>query len=157
LRRLPHVDDAVVTAHQDRAGDRRLVAYVVGAGPETKDLHRALTDRLPAHLVPASFVILDRLPLSPNGKIDRRALPAPAQIPVAASQPPRDETERRIAHVWQQVLDVPDVGRDHNFLALGGDSFKALRAAQAIDPRLSPLALLRHPTVAQLAEHLRTT
>jgi amino acid adenylation domain-containing protein len=154
LHGLPQVREAVVTAQPDHAGDKRLVAHVVPTGPELGDLRAELAEVLPAHMIPATFVSMRELPLSPNGKVDRRALPAPPP-PLADSQAPLDDAERRIAAVWQEILGVPDVGREHNFLALGGDSFKALKAAKAIDPELPAHALLRHPTVRALAEHLR--
>jgi amino acid adenylation domain-containing protein len=151
LRSLPGVREAIVTAHTDDTGDRRLVGYVV-PHPQI-DLRDALADRLPSHMIPAMFVGLDRLPLNTNGKIDRRALPAP--VVASSAEQPCDPLESRIASIWCEVLGLSEVGRDQNFLALGGDSFKAVRAAQAIDPGLSALAVLRNPTVCGLADHLR--
>ncbi|MGP4004852.1 non-ribosomal peptide synthetase, partial [Streptomyces sp. 8N706] len=125
----PDVRDAVVLAWQEDSGRRRLVAYVVteGAGAEarTSDLRAHLSGLLPDYMVPAVFVSLDRLPLTPSGKVDRRSLPEPdVQANRLGSDytAPRDATEEILAAVWSEVLGVERVGIHDNFFDLGGDS-----------------------------------
>ncbi|MEU9332331.1 amino acid adenylation domain-containing protein [Streptomyces sp. NPDC048290] len=122
LRRHPGVDDAVATLHGDR-----LVGYVAAADPGTVDvgalrdgLRRTLTDAM----VPSAFVVLDALPRTPNGKVDRRALPAPVRTG-SRGGPPRGAAEERVAEVWREVLGVTTVGRDDDFFDLGGHSLLA--------------------------------
>ncbi|HEV2735411.1 MAG TPA: condensation domain-containing protein, partial [Longimicrobiaceae bacterium] len=155
----PGVRRAVVTAPEDGAGRRRLAAYVV---PEAEgsctagSLESFLRERLPAHMVPAAFVVLDALPLTPGGKTDRRALPAPEALQGDAEElvMPRTEAERTLAAVWSEVLRVERVGVHDDFFALGGDSIVAIqlssRAARA-GLRFSLRELFRSPTVAALA------
>ncbi|MPZ28882.1 MAG: amino acid adenylation domain-containing protein, partial [Micromonosporaceae bacterium] len=124
-----------------------------GAAPDPAGLRAALRERLPDHQVPTSIMRLDRLPLNPNGKLDRAALPRP-ETTVAGSEPPATPTEQRVAEVWQQVLEAERVGRDDDFFALGGDSFAAVRAVRAIDPALRVIDLFTHPTLRDLAGYL---
>jgi non-ribosomal peptide synthetase component F len=153
LRTHPDVSDAVVVA---RAG--RLVAYVVGNPP---DLREHLRRTLPEHLVPALFVPLDRIPLSPNGKVDRAALPDPEPSTASTQDsadhvPPRTDTEQVLADIWAEVLGVPEVGVTDNFFQLGGDSVRSLlvssSAAAAFDVPLTPRDVLTARTVEALAE-----
>ncbi|MFE9017888.1 amino acid adenylation domain-containing protein [Streptomyces sp. NPDC007808] len=160
LREQDQVREAVVVARQ-AAGSARLTGYVVpdeGASPDPAALRAALGAVLPPHCVPAELVVLDRLPLSPNGKVDRKALPAP-QVPSAA--PTRvaagDPAAQRIAAVWAEVLGLPAVGPGDDFFALGGDSFAAVRAVRAVAEALPGAGALRvvdlfsNPTPAGLA------
>jgi len=121
-----------------------------------------LQQRLPPFMVPSAFVMLDALPLSPNGKLDRSALPAPSGQRPATDKPyvaPTTPTEKLLANIWAEVLGVDKVGRDDNFFELGGASIKSLRivakaeeAGLKIDPALlSPTVLFEHPTLAELA------
>ncbi|MEV1119777.1 non-ribosomal peptide synthetase [Actinosynnema sp. NPDC049800] len=153
LRQVLSTREVVVTAAADPSGDRRLVAYAV-ARFSSDDVRAALAEVLPRRLVPALVVPVDRLPLSPNGKVDRRALPAPVW-PVGAVAP-ADPVERRVAEVWRDALGLAEVGRDADFFALGGDSMKALRVAREIHPDLTMVDLFAHSTVASLADHLRS-
>ncbi|WSG48013.1 phosphopantetheine-binding protein [Dactylosporangium sp. NBC_01737] len=105
-------------------------------------------------MIPSAFVVLDRLPLTANGKVDRAALPAPEPPGAAGRVAPQTPAQVRIAAAWAQVLDDTDVGLDDDFFALGGDSFKAVRAVRAIDPQLRVIDLFTHPTVRELAAHL---
>src|SRR3546814_10836776 len=132
------VAQALVVAREDRPGDVRLVAYVVarpGAQADPDALSAHLKALLPDYMVPQHFVALDTIPLSPNGKVDRKALPAPDLGARAAGDLvlPRNETERTIAEAMSQVLGVPDIGVHDDFFALGGHS---LLAAQ-VSPRLN--------------------
>jgi len=161
LRRHPNVAEAVVVADGDEPGHKRLAAYVVAADgqpPAPGDLRAHLAKSLPDHMVPAVFVMLDRLPLSPNGKIDRRALPAPEGGARASTAytPPRTDTETVIAGIWADVLGLDRVGIYDNFFELGGDSMRSLgiaaRAKAAFDIALTPREVLVTRTVAGLAE-----
>ncbi|MFD7712390.1 amino acid adenylation domain-containing protein [Streptomyces sp. NPDC059786] len=162
LRRGPHVRDAVVTVRADGpAGPGRLVAYVVPArgGVEefpVAEVREHLAGTLPPHMVPAVFVPLERIPLTPNGKTDRRALPVPGPAHTAGGThtPPRTDTERRIAHVWSDVLGVDGIGRDDNFFHLGGDSILSMQVVSRLRREGLHLAtrdLFTHQTVAELA------
>ncbi|WP_041842395.1 amino acid adenylation domain-containing protein [Actinoplanes friuliensis] len=152
LTTLPGVTRAAVTVREDRPGDKRLIAYVVPA-QDTAALHRELTGRLPAHLVPAVIVGLDELPLTPNGKLDRAALPAPGQS--AEGRAPATPTERVVAELFAEVLGAATVGADDDFFALGGHSFLAARLVARLRERLDTEAPVRYvfeaPTVAKLA------
>ena len=120
---------------EDRPGDRRLTAYVATAEASTAEkplkpeqLSTALTARLPDYMVPAFFVILDEFPLLPNGKIDRKALPAPDPAAMAAEYvAPRNPMEQALAEIWGELLGLEQVGIDDDFFKLGGDSLLAVR------------------------------
>ncbi|GHG32198.1 MULTISPECIES: non-ribosomal peptide synthetase [Amycolatopsis] len=151
LRKHPDVTEAVVVARTD-AGHQRLVAYVVPEAPA--DLREFLGASLPAHLVPSAFVPLDRLPLNPSGKLDRRALPAPDFTGATTRVAPRTDTERRLAEIWADALGLPEVGVEDNFFELGGDSILGIRlvseAAKA-GLRITTKDVFRHQTIAALA------
>jgi amino acid adenylation domain-containing protein len=165
LRRHPAVREAVVLAREEISGTKRLVAYVVPKGeqaPARQELRRFLEERLPAYMVPAAFIRLDTVPLTPNGKIDRHALLAPG---LARSErettflPPRDALELRLASIWENILRIEPVGVQDNFFDLGGDSLQAMHLLAQVEQawgRKLPLAtLVQAPTVAQLARVLR--
>ncbi|MEW5928294.1 MAG: amino acid adenylation domain-containing protein [Gemmatimonadota bacterium] len=133
LLRHPAVREAVVVVRED-AGGPRLVAYA-GTGDATagaEELRAHLAGLLPAHMVPAGFVVLAALPKTPNGKTDRAALPAPASAPVAAWTAPRTETETELARIWAEALGVERVGVDDHFFRLGGHSLLATRVLAAV-------------------------
>jgi amino acid adenylation domain-containing protein/non-ribosomal peptide synthase protein (TIGR01720 family) len=143
---------------REEAGDRRLVAYVTGDVP-VEELRQSLRERLPDYMVPAAFVALDALPLTANGKVDRKALPAPDQPGSQESYvAPRTREEEILATVWAQVLRLPRVGVNENFFELGGDSILsvqiAARARQA-GLLLTTRQVFEHQTVAGLARHAR--
>jgi thioesterase domain-containing protein/aryl carrier-like protein len=160
LRDEPTVAEAVVVRREGRAGPT-LVAYVTprqGRRPEPGRLRARLAGVLPAPLVPSRIVVLERLPLLPNGKVDRASLPEPAAGGPPPS-PPRTETERRVAALWSAVLDLPAIGVDSPFFDLGGDSLSALRLLARMrlafpGRRLGVADLLGNPTIAALAEGL---
>ncbi len=164
LARHPAVREVAVIARQDGAGERRLVAYVVprdGATPPAAELRAAAAERLPDAMVPAAFVLLAALPRDGNGKLDRRALPAPgAARPelTSAYTAPRTDLERRIAAAWSELLGVERVGIHDNFFELGGNSLLVVRLRSRLEPALereiAVVELFRHPTVAALASHL---
>ncbi|HEX7029124.1 MAG TPA: amino acid adenylation domain-containing protein [Gammaproteobacteria bacterium] len=141
LEALPAIERAVVTARDfDAAGtDRRLVAYIVvkaDARASVDELREALRRQLPAYMLPQHFVALDVLPLTPSGKIDRKALPAPTATPRTAHVPPAAGTEQRLARIWQDVLHVERVGRNDNFFDLGGHSLSSMETVTRIEREL---------------------
>ena len=150
---------ATVVLREDAPGERRLVCYYVpGTLALGEDALRAAVAReLPDYMVPALWVALERLPLSAAGKVDRAALPAPAAPEPASFRPPETATESALAEIWANVLNLERVGRDDDFLALGGDSIQLFQiTARANRSGLAVAAkqLLEHRTVAALARHL---
>jgi amino acid adenylation domain-containing protein len=165
LAKHPGIKGCVVTAREDRPGDKMLVAYFEAQGnaaTETSELRDYLKKELPEYMVPSAFVSMDRLPLSPNGKVDTKALPAPEQRGSETPEAflaPRDSVEQVLARLWAKVLKVNRVGLNDNFFELGGHSLLAVRIIVEIENiygRRLPLAtLLQAPTVGALAEVLR--
>lgn len=161
LTRHPRVSEAVVGAYEPRPGDRRLVAHVVPGGapaPSPAALRAFLAERLPVFMLPSAFVLLDALPTTPNGKVDRDRLPPPGDPRDdlgTAYRAPRTAAEAAVADVWSQVLGLDQIGVDDDFFDLGGHSLLAtqivadLRQRIAVD--LGVGALLDSPTVAGLA------
>ncbi len=164
LGQAPGVVEAAVVLRQDRPGDRHLAAYVVAApdaAPTAGDLLAWLRERLPDYMVPAAFVFLPALPLSPNGKVDVRALPAPERVRpelAAAYAAPKSELERIIAAVWREALGVETVGIHDNFFDLGGHSLLLAkvhaRLKEVLGRELSLVDLFKNPTVSALAAAL---
>jgi amino acid adenylation domain-containing protein len=164
LRAQEEVREAVVLAREDVPGDPRLVAYLVpapGRTPDPAELRRRLRARLPEYMVPAAFVAVERIPLTSNGKVDRRALPAPGREGAERGgyAAPRTDEEKTLAAIWAEVLGVERVGMHDSFFDLGGHSLLLpqvqRRVSEAFRTRLPIVELFRHPTVAALAEHLR--
>lgn len=160
LEAQPGVNQAVVMAREDSPGDVRLVAYLTGAAHEAA-LRAELAVLLPEHMVPAHFVTLASFPLTPNRKVDRKALPAPgASAPKAETFiAPETGVEAQLAAIWQRVLGVPKVGAKDNFFALGGHSLLAVQAHREIRDglgmaKLSITDIFRFPTLEALARHL---
>jgi amino acid adenylation domain-containing protein len=160
----PGVLDAVVLARADTPGDRRLVAYLVweGKAAEPAALRTYLKKKLPEYMVPAAIVTLEALPLTANGKVDRKALPPPMVVsaPLIESHGcPVDPLELQIRYLWQDALGVPSIGLDDDFFELGGHSLQALVVVRRLEKILSrdlPLSvMLRTRTVRQLATLLR--
>ncbi|XXY54893.1 amino acid adenylation domain-containing protein [Sorangium sp. So ce269] len=154
LGEQPGVREAVVVVREDRPEERRLVAYVAAsAGVSPEELRRALKEQVPDYMVPSAFVVLEELPHTPYGKIDRRALPAPA-APSGEAATPRTEAEAALAGIWSELLGRPAVGVQENFFELGGDSILALQVvsrARAAGLSLTPRQIFQHQTVADLA------
>ncbi|GAA2586100.1 hypothetical protein GCM10010399_15160 [Dactylosporangium fulvum] len=149
LREQAGVRDAAVIVREDRPGDQRLVAYVVGAAPERATLKRLLPD----YMIPAAFVELDVLPLSANGKLDRRALPAPVRT-ASGGATPATATEKVVADVWAAVLDLPSVGADDDFFDLGGHSLLGMQVVarlRKVGAAVGVIDLFQNPTVRELA------
>ncbi|HEY3861974.1 MAG TPA: amino acid adenylation domain-containing protein [Verrucomicrobiae bacterium] len=159
LNRHPGVRESVVLARDEAEGEKRLVAYIVpvGGAPTVTELREHLRPIIPEYMTPARFVILTALPLTANGKVDRRALPAPDDTrPEMESQytPPRGGGERKLATIWSAVLGVAKVGVLDNFFELGGDSIRSiaiLSRAEEQGIKLSLRQMFQHPTVAGMA------
>jgi amino acid adenylation domain-containing protein len=151
------IDQVVVVALPDSSGELRLVGYVTPAGaPDNEALRTFLKTRLPDYMVPGAYVRLDNMPLTANGKVDRKALPAPNLAGVLASYTkPHTELEQELCEIWRGVLDVERVGVNDNFFDLGGHSLLAVQLLTQLQERLSvslPMrALFESPTVADLA------
>ncbi|HVI35592.1 MAG TPA: condensation domain-containing protein, partial [Gaiellales bacterium] len=160
LAQLDGVGQAVVVAREDRPGDKRLVGYVTESTTGAVDsaaARAALAQRLPAYMVPAAVVVLDAVPLTVNGKLDTRALPAP-EYTAGGYRAPGDAVEEILAGIYAQVLGLQRVGVDDSFFDLGGDSLAAMRLIAAIntslDADLAVRTVFEAPTVAQLAPRI---
>ena len=159
----PSVREAVVLAREDRPGEKRLVAYVVGTNggePDPGRLRDHLASKLPQYMVPSAIVPLERLPLTANGKVDRRVLPAPEMGDLQRGKyvAPRTELERRLCEIWEELLGVDRVGIEDDFFELGGHSLLATRVVSRVRLALGremPLRMLfEHPTIGDLCESL---
>ena len=156
------VVQAVVMAREDQLGDARLVAYLVGTNLDSATLRESLRSRLPEFMLPSAFVMLDEFPHTPNGKIDRKALPAPDAVassaPTAEYVAPTSDLESQIADVWKDVLKLATVGTRDNFFDLGGHSLLAVQAHRrlkdALQRDLSITDIFRFPTIQSLATYL---
>ncbi|MFB8083094.1 amino acid adenylation domain-containing protein [Streptomyces sp. NPDC056013] len=155
------VAQAAVIVREDRPGDKRLVAYLVGHGgtaPDPDALRAHADGLLPDYMVPSAFVALDALPLTSNGKLDRRALPEPAATPVSSGRQPRNPREEVLCGLFADVLGVPAVTIDDDFFRLGGHSLLATRLISrirtALGAELPVPTLFENPNVAALAERL---
>ena len=163
LDRHPGVRQAIVVAVDAADDGKRLAAYVVprdGARPHPDDLRRHLAAALPPYAIPVSVVLIATVPLGPNGKLDRAALPVP-QPRTAGHQPPRSRAEQAVAQVWRDVLGTAAPGLDDNFFDLGGSSLHLIkvqrRLTAALDRPVAVVDLFRYPTVRGLAAHLGDT
>src|SRR5246127_1846622 len=156
LAGLDGVAQAVVVAREDRPGDKRLVGYLTGTA-DAATVRDQLAQRLPAYMVPAAVVVLEALPLTVNGKLDTRALPAP-EYTAGEYRAPASPVEEILAGIYAQVLGLERVGADDSFFELGGDSLSAMRLIAAVntglDAGLSVRAVFEAPTVARLAPRI---
>jgi amino acid adenylation domain-containing protein len=160
LRQHIGIADAVVTARDDSLGEKRLVGYLISRNgpPSSVELREFARTKLPLYMVPAQFVTLQEFPLTPNGKIDLRRLPAPdsASNTGRTYVAPRNTQEQSLAAIWQEVLMLKQVGIDDDFFELGGDSLSATRAFartnQAFGTSLTLREMLDHPTIHGLSE-----
>ncbi|MFK0251245.1 non-ribosomal peptide synthase/polyketide synthase [Amycolatopsis azurea] len=154
LERHGDVTQAVVLVREDRPRVKQLVAYVVST-VDRAELRRFAADALPEYMVPAAFVTLDALPVLSNGKLDRKALPAPDYAELAGGRAPETPYEKTLCALFAEVLDVPELGADDDFFALGGDSIVAMRLvsrARAAGLKITPHEVFARRTVAALAE-----
>jgi amino acid adenylation domain-containing protein/non-ribosomal peptide synthase protein (TIGR01720 family) len=161
ISQYPAIKETVVIAREDQPGEKRLVGYVVvedESSFSSEALLNNLKQQLPEYMIPAAIVVLDALPLTANGKIDRRALPAPDWSQAAMEREyvaPRTEEEQRLAAIWQQVLRLERVGIYDNFFALGGDSILSIQIvakARQQGLQLSPKQIFENQTIAELAQ-----
>ncbi|XXY48923.1 amino acid adenylation domain-containing protein [Sorangium sp. So ce269] len=160
LARHPAVGEVAVLVREDTADDKRLVAYLIprsGQPCSSAELRSFLKEKLPEYMVPSAFVWLEAFPLTTNGKLDRRALPSPAQVRSTTDKafaPPRAGAEQTLADIWAEVLGAERVGADDNFFELGGDSILSVqivaRARQA-GLELTPKHVFEYQTIAELA------
>lgn len=157
LGRCPGVEDGVVIAREDEPGDRRLVAYVVASEPLAPEALRSqLRDVLPEYMLPAAFVQLQKLPVTPHGKIDRAALPAP-RVEGSSRDEAASELERTLAAIWCKVLRLEKVGVHDNFFELGGDSLLMMQVVSRAKKQGLAFTLKQfkqNPTIAGLARVL---
>jgi natural product biosynthesis luciferase-like monooxygenase protein/amino acid adenylation domain-containing protein len=165
LRQHPAVREAVVLARTDTPHEPRLVAYVVAQPAHTltiADLRQWLQTSLPDYMLPSSFVPLEHLPVTPNGKLDRQALPPPDSARLEQGTPyiaPRTLEEEVLAGVWSQVLGITRIGIDDHYFALGGDSIRSIQVVSQAQERglhLSVDQVFRFPTIRTLAQALLT-
>jgi amino acid adenylation domain-containing protein/thioester reductase-like protein len=163
LARHEGLKEAVVVAREAASGEKRLVAYVVAhdalAAPSVDTLRVHLKETLPDHMVPSAFVVLEQMPLTPSGKLDRRALPAPGPEAYVSRcyEAPQGEVEELLARIWRTLLNAQDVGRNDNFFELGGHSLLIVQlldrlrgAGLCVDVR----SIFESPTLADLARYV---
>jgi amino acid adenylation domain-containing protein len=156
LTGLAGVEQAVVIAREDRPGDKRLVGYITGTA-DPAEARAQLVERLPAYMVPAAVVVLEALPLTVNGKLDKRALPAP-EYTAGEYRAPGSAVEEILAGIYARVLGLERVGVDDSFFDLGGDSLLAMRVIAAVntglDAHLAARTIFHAPSVRSLSQQL---
>jgi len=168
LRRQPEIAQAAIVACEHRPGHKQLVAYVVPASTTSTDVsvwRAALAAELPPFMIPSAFVVLETLPLTANGKIDRGSLPMPADVGLLragrseSTRPLASDLEHRIASIWQQLLGRQHIGVDEDFFSAGGDSLLAMhllaRLERDLGQRLTHAVFIRQPSIAAMARALR--
>ncbi|MGW0177723.1 amino acid adenylation domain-containing protein, partial [Rhodococcus sp. NPDC003322] len=159
LRARPGVTEAVVVARDDAPGGTQLVGYVVGEGLDGSEIRSAITGAVPSYMVPSVVMVLDAMPLSVNGKVERKALPAPEFV-AKEYRAPSTEVEQTVATVIAEVLDLDRIGVDDNFFELGGNSLIATQVAArlgaALDTRVQVRVLFEEQTVEALAARLES-
>ena len=167
LRQHSGVQEAIVLAREDPPGEKRLVAYAIPlreSRPTVQELRKFLQTKLPDYMVPSAFVFLDSFPITPNGKVNRKALPIPTPAlghpPTGKSIPqPADKLELQLLNIWKSVLRIPSIEVTDNFFELGGHSLMAVRLVAAVEKvtgKTIPLAtLFQAPTIEQMAQLLR--
>lgn len=161
LEQLPQVKQAVVKLVGQ--SNKQIVAYVVANHPELKgeELNPELASKIPDYMMPNAYIMLDELPLTPNGKIDSRRLPDVASLHADKTKAlaPRNELETKMVQLWQEILELPQVGIEDNFFDLGGNSFLLgelfVRIEALIDTKLPLIELFKRPTIAKLAAYLQ--
>jgi amino acid adenylation domain-containing protein len=159
LNQIPTINQSVVIAKEDKQGNKQLLAYVVGNKEFDKpQTIQVLKQSLPDYMIPASITQIDEIPLTLNGKIDYKALPDPEQPGQGGYSAPQDETEQRLAEIWQEILEVDQVGRNDDFFELGGHSLLAIRLISAVRKAFEtemPIGdIFDYPTIAQLKTRL---
>jgi amino acid adenylation domain-containing protein len=162
----PGVRECVVMPREDTSGYKRLIGYIVpatdgGTDQLTSLLRQYLQQKLPDPMIPSALVLLDKMPLTPSGKVNRRQLPAPDSSRPELSNtliPPRSSTEKQIAEVWRRILHLNEVGIHDSFFELGGNSLLLVQVQQQLEKslaiQLTPVALFQYPTIKALAQHI---
>jgi amino acid adenylation domain-containing protein len=162
LKQHPAIEQAVVVAREDKPGNKRLVAYVVSNPssdkPTQSELRNTLKKQLPDYMIPPVIVVLDKMPLSPNGKVDRRSLPPPESVRPQAYVPPRTGLEQFLCNIWKEILAIEQIGIHDNFFELGGSSIQGATFINKIQEKLAEIihlvAIFDAPTVADFASYL---
>ena len=161
LQTCTGVTGAVVTAIKEDNGDNTLVAYIINEGAlNIKDIRNWLGSKLPPYMLPAYFIQLEVLPLLSNGKLNKKALPAPeGRVSVTPYVAPRNEVEAQLAQIWQQVLDLERIGVKDNFFELGGHSLKATRLVSQVQKQFAINVNIKdvfmNPTIETVGELIR--
>ncbi|MEH1937180.1 MAG: amino acid adenylation domain-containing protein [Nostoc sp.] len=161
LLQHPSVKEAIVTLYKTES-NQSLIAYLTGITTDlSAQLKNHLKSRLPDYMIPAQIIVLNELPLTPNSKIDRKALPLPNSVIEGLYEAPRNEVEQQLTQVWSAVLERQEIGIHDNFFDLGGHSLLAIKLLnniqQVFEQQLSLSSLFQNPTIAQLAEQLCNT
>ena len=162
LTNIEGIAQAVVVLREDNSGDKRLVAYYTGReGLSSTALIESLKATLPDYMVPSAFMRLENFPLTPNSKLDRKALPLPSKTrPLLAQEfiAPQTATEKQLAALWRELLQIDEIGIDDSFFDLGGNSLAAVRMVRQyharFDHEIPAVKVFQHPTIAKLAELL---
>ncbi|NEO77384.1 amino acid adenylation domain-containing protein [Moorena sp. SIO4G3] len=167
VSQYPDIKENVVIAQSDPAGDKRLVVYIVPKQESTQDtslipqIRQFLKQKLPEYMIPAAFVLLDAFPLTPNGKIDRRALPVPDTVPSGLSTAyvmPQTETEQLLAKIWQEVLQIEKMGIYDNFFEIGGHSLLIIKVHTKLQELyaqdISIIKLFQYPNISEFSKYL---
>jgi acyl carrier protein len=165
LSRHEAVREAVIIVREDMPGDQRLVAYLLpqpGYQPSHATMREYLLSLLPEYMVPSNFVVLEKFPLTPNHKVDRKALPAPLLVVQSEDSVnttiPKNDIEQTLMEIWQKVLQIPQVGTQDNFFHLGGNSLVAVTLIReilsAFNVDLPLISLFRSPTITDLAQQI---
>jgi amino acid adenylation domain-containing protein len=163
LVKHPHIEEAVVTAREEDGADKSLCAYIVVPPgceeiPGIAEIRGYLSQTLPDYMIPAYVMQLETMPLTPNGKVNRKALPQPTVEIVETYVAPSGEVEEQLVEIWSQLLDVETIGVNDNFFDLGGNSVRLIRMADIINKRfpveVKVVELFHLNTISQLAEHL---
>jgi len=168
LLQHPAIKEAVVIAKEDKQGDKRLIAYVVPEENTDSSLRlepairKYLKEKLPGYMIPSAFVMLDKIPLTHNGKVDKKRLPDPADTGIKSDAvfiPPRDDIERKLVKIWQDILGTDNFGIQEDFFETGGHSLKIVQMASQIHKQLgiktALLDIFTYSTIEALAKHLR--
>jgi len=158
IRKSNSVEDAVVTIKKENMGDERLVAYITVKNNQEKidikTLRKFIGSELPDYMIPSMFVILDSFPITPNGKVDMKALPEPSLDLSYLNDSyvaPNTAMEKELVQIWSEILGIEKIGIDDDFFDLGGESFKAIKVTRKMGYKMSVLQLFQYPTIRELA------
>ncbi|MEO1134333.1 MAG: amino acid adenylation domain-containing protein, partial [Cyanobacteria bacterium J06639_1] len=160
LAQIPELESSLTVVREDSPEDKRIVVYAVPvaeAGVAIADLRNALKECLPSYMMPSAYVLLERFPLTANGKIDRKALPAPHYQTTSTQISPRTDLEKQLVRIWETELGTHPIGIDDNFFDLGGHSLLAVKILAEIETRLhlklSINQLFQLPTISAISDH----